>query len=72
MTSYVIERRDAMQMNWTKLGVTKDTTYNVGDLTEGNSYFFRVCAVNVVGAGPANELREPLVAKNPIGGWCCW
>ncbi|XP_072047556.1 myomesin-3-like [Amphiura filiformis] len=67
ITNYLIERKDTTSTRWIK--VTKetviDTEYTIRDLTEGQTYEFRVAAVNKAGPGPFSEPPEPKTCKPP-------
>lgn len=59
-----------MLMNvWTQAGKTDKDTHKlkVGNLFEGQSYFFRVAAENQCGRGATAETTKPTVAKAPFG-----
>ena len=48
IVAYIIERRDASKAHWTLVKKVSSSQFNVmiPELTEGSSYFFRVCALN--------------------------
>ena len=66
---YVVEKRDSMMNMWSQAAkVDKDTfTVKVTNLFEGQSYLFRVAAVNQCGVGAYVELTQPVIAKLPYG-----
>lgn len=65
VTSYVVEKREALRMTWQPVGTTSDTTIAVPNLSEGVQYVFRVSAVNKVGTGAPEELSRAIAAKSP-------
>ena len=67
ITGYAIEKRDAARTNWMGTGnIGPDRCeYNASRLFEGNEYFFRVAAENVVGTSDFVELDTPVVPKLP-------
>ena len=69
LTAYVIEKRDAKRMGWTRVDKVKSevTSHQVVNLTENNEYFFRVSAQNEVGMGKPLESDRPFVPKSPYG-----
>ena len=64
ITEYIVERREQMKRSWDREGTTEETEYNAIALTEGNSYNFRVAAVNEVGTGPFTELPKAVIPKS--------
>ncbi len=46
IVSYLIERRDALKAHWIPVKKVSSSQYNllIPELTEGSSYYFRVCA----------------------------
>ncbi len=52
---------------WQPVAVTQDCEVMASGLIEGNQYVFRVMAENIVGIGPATELREHVAAKCQFG-----
>lgn len=65
VTSYVVEKREALRMTWQPVATTPDTTITVPNLSEGVQYVFRVSAVNKVGTGAPEELSRAIAAKSP-------
>lgn len=68
ISSYIIERRDALKANWTLVKKVSSNQYNllIPELTEGASYFFRVCAVNEDDLQSEwLELDSPALCRNP-------
>ena len=65
ITGYVIEKRDKFSPNWEKAAeIDGDVTSGkVKDLIEGNTYEFRVRAVNKAGPGEASEPTKPHLAR---------
>lgn len=64
---YEVEKFDTATGQWVPCGRSKDTTFKVEGLTKGNSYKFRVRAVNNEGASDPLETDQAIVAKNPYG-----
>ena len=64
--SYVVEYREAFNMEWKKAGTCKGTDYDVDGLNKGRSYFFRVSGVNKVGMGAPCSLPEAVLLQSPI------
>lgn len=66
VTGYVVERCEGKSTRWTK--VTKDAVserqLDITDLRAGESYQFRVCAVNAAGASKPSDATAPVVAKD--------
>lgn len=64
ITGYVVEKKDKFG-NWEKaLEVPADkTACTVPDLTEGQTYEFRVRAVNQAGPGEPSESTHPVTTK---------
>nr|XP_006823016.1 PREDICTED: titin-like [Saccoglossus kowalevskii] len=64
---YIVERCETARMRWMKSNtdLVKETTYLVQDLIEGNTYTFRIIAVNKAGESEPSEPSEPKVAKPP-------
>ena len=68
ITSYLIEKKDTSSTRWIKIKETIiDTEFTIRDLTEGQTYEFRVAAVNKAGPGPFSEPTEPKLCKPPYG-----
>ena len=69
LTAYVIEKRDVKRSNFLKVTqVTSEVTeVKVEKLTEGNAYYFRVCAENDIGASDWTTTDDAIVAKLPFG-----
>lgn len=66
ITGYVVEGKEKFQSTWNEL-LTTDTpalTGKVPDLREGNTYQFRIRAVNKAGQGEPSEATQPHVAKH--------
>jgi len=65
VTGYMVERCEGKSTRWSKL--TKDPVterrLDVGDLLAGESYQFRVCAVNAAGVSKPSDASTPFVAK---------
>jgi predicted phage tail protein len=68
ITSYVVERRDALKAHWTLVKKVSSNQYNllISELTEGSSYCFRVCAINEDDLQSEwLELDTPALCRNP-------
>lgn len=65
ITGYIIERRDKYSPVWEKCAeVDGDVnTGKVNDLIEGNSYEFRVVAVNKAGLSEPSDATKPHIAR---------
>ncbi|CAF0814387.1 unnamed protein product [Rotaria sordida] len=66
--SYIVERRDALKANWIPVKKASSNQYNliVTELTEGSSYYFRVCALNENDLHSEwLELDMPMLCRNP-------
>ncbi|XP_014665457.1 PREDICTED: twitchin-like isoform X3 [Priapulus caudatus] len=68
IAGYMIERRNKGGNVWTKCNMTPVPTTNFAatGLTEGQTYEFRVMAVNAAGPGEPSQVSQPQVAKEPI------
>ena len=66
VTGYVIERREMKKQSWRKVTEVEDLKCSIGQLLEGNQYFFRVFAQNEIGMSEPVEMTEPITAKNPF------
>lgn len=64
---YIIEKKEFNRRTWQQMGTTKDLTFTIPKLLEGNQYFFKVAARNDIGIGDAAETKEAITAKNPFG-----
>ena len=71
---YIVEMRDpARAEGWIRVKEVDSCDILVAcvdNLHENRPYMFRVYAENEVGAGLANELREPIVPRSLIGELC--
>lgn len=62
--SYTLERREASKKTYMPvLSGENVLTHTVKDLYVNSEYFFRVKAINKVGAGEYLELRNPVIAE---------
>ncbi|KAH9498302.1 hypothetical protein Btru_006487 [Bulinus truncatus] len=68
ITGYVIEKREALRMNWTRAEktLTDATTVTVKNLIEGSEFFFRISAVNKQGSSEFLEMDKPVMVKSPF------
>lgn len=67
ITGFVIEQRDDLVGIWT-LASKADAdvmSATIAGLTEGQTYFFRVAAVNECGRGSFTETRKPVTTLLP-------
>ncbi|ESO03551.1 hypothetical protein HELRODRAFT_191869 [Helobdella robusta] len=65
VTHYFIEKKDKTSGKWTPVSrYCKGTGFEVGDLDEGETYEFRVSAVNELGQGEPLVTDKPIVAKH--------
>jgi predicted phage tail protein len=65
LENYVVERMDTDTGRWVPVCTTKTPEAEVGGLTEGKEYQFRVRAVNAEGESDPLETDVPTLAKNP-------
>lgn len=65
---YILEKRETKEINWTKLNRKPllERSLEVGSLSEGAQYEFRVIAVNRAGSGKPSEPSNSAAAVNPI------
>ncbi len=63
---YIIERRDANKRAWQSVGTSTEPTIKATNLTEGQSYYFQICAENEVGRGEWAETK-PITPKSQYG-----
>lgn len=66
---YYLEKREKKSLQWFKVikDPIRDTRQKVSNLTEGNEYQYRVCAINKAGAGQYSDASIFYKAYNPIG-----
>ena len=64
ITRYVIEKREASKRTWSPVGTTNELELDVGGLSTGVGYFFRVAAENECGVGEFVELDKPATPKS--------
>ena len=55
---FIIEKRDKNSIEWTKVGNTKNETFEIEGLTPNSAYFFRVIAINNAGQSEPVEMSE--------------
>lgn len=69
ITGYIIEKSDKAGADWTPVNTSPvpTTDYKVPGLTEGQTYQFRVKAVNAIGEGPPSRATEPTTCRPSIG-----
>jgi hypothetical protein len=68
LSNYVIERRDALKAHWIPVKKVSPSQYNlmIPELTEGSSYYFRVCALNEDDLQSEwLELETAVLCRNP-------
>ena len=63
---YVVEKFDPDVGIWIPIGNSVRPEMDVGDLTPGHEYQFRVKAVNKEGESEPLETLAPIVAKDPF------
>lgn len=66
---YIVEKFDEVTGRWTPAGETDgpETSFDVGGLTPGHKYKFRVRAVNKQGKSDPLVSQTAIEAKNPFG-----
>ncbi|XP_067930808.1 twitchin-like [Watersipora subatra] len=64
---YIIEKREASAERWTRVNheLVKTLSYNIINLIEDNSYYFRVIAVNLAGESKPSDESGRIVVKDP-------
>lgn len=69
LLGYIIEKREASVDRWTRVNYQpiKTLSYNVVNLIEENSYYFRVIAANMAGEGKPSDESAKIVVKDPKG-----
>lgn len=69
LLGYIIEKRDAAADRWTRVNYQpiKTLSYNVINLIEDNTYYFRVIAVNLAGESKPSIESSKIVVKDPKG-----
>lgn len=65
---YMVEKRETKEISWTKLNRKPllERTLEVGGLSEGVQYEFRVIAVNKAGLGKPSEPSTAASALDPL------
>ncbi len=66
---YQVEKLDTATGRWVPVTKVKDCKAHVDGLKKGQTYMFRVKAVNREGESDALQTDLPTVAKNPYGNW---
>ena len=64
---YIVEQRQPAKRAWQPSGTCKETTFTVENLTESQTYMFRVAAENDVGSGAFVELTQAVAPKSQFG-----
>lgn len=69
LLGYYIEKREAGSENWTRVNMqpVKTLSYNIVNLVEDCSYYFRVIAANAAGEGTPSTESSKIVVKDPKG-----
>lgn len=68
MSHYLVEKKDKSSGKWTPVSkFCRGTECDVGDLKEGESYEFRVSAVNDQGQSEPLITDRPIIAKHQFG-----
>ena len=69
---YIIEHRDLRRSTWVKAGSVQgdSTTFTAENLTEGNSYTFRVTAVNEEGESQPLESADTVKPQRSASMFC--
>lgn len=69
ITGYIIEKREALRLTWTRAEKTTDdtTTRTLKGLMKGDEFYFRVAAFNSQGSSEFLEMPRPVVIKSPFG-----
>lgn len=70
---YYLEKCEKKSLQWFKVikDPIRDTRQKVSNLTEGNEYQYRVCAITKAGAGPYSDVSIFYKAYDPIGKLFC-
>ena len=70
ITSYIVEQMNTEDREWVVIssnGEVRTTEYVASHLKPGTYYFFRVSAVNCVGAGENIQMYQPVQPKDILG-----
>lgn len=67
MDFYEVEKMDMATGRWVPAGKAKDTKFKVEGLKKGQTYQFRVKAVNKEGPSDPLQTEKGILAKNPYG-----
>lgn len=70
ITHYIVEQMNTDDREWVVIsskGEVRTTEYVVSHLKPGLYYFFRVSAVNCLGAGETIKMYQPVQAKDILG-----
>lgn len=68
ISNYILEYKEGKKGDWvTASDSVTETEYTVENLTTGKEYWFRVAAVNEVGASAFAETDKGQEAKEPCG-----
>lgn len=65
---YIVEKRETKEISWAKLNRKPllERSLEVGGLSEGAQYEFRVTAINKAGPGKPSEPSNAAAAVDPI------
>ncbi|KAJ8416942.1 hypothetical protein AAFF_G00328200 [Aldrovandia affinis] len=65
---YYLEKREKKSLSWFKVikSSIRDSRQKVSNLTEGNEYQYRVCAINKAGEGQYSDVSDFYKAADPV------
>ncbi|KAK2728041.1 hypothetical protein QYM36_008498, partial [Artemia franciscana] len=64
ITNYIVEKREHPMSSWIRVCTTRFHTANVGELSPGHSYEFRVYAENIYGRSDASQVSSLVATKS--------
>lgn len=67
--AYIVESRESWKTKWTPAGETNANTFTItiDKLKEGQEYYFRVCAENLIGKSEYLETSKGITPKSAYG-----